>query len=66
MYAGLQHSLLLFFLLLATEFVRRVVNLLMTGDPIGWYFLLIPLMSAIVWPFIDLLLGHLRRRVRVE
>ncbi len=66
MYAGLQHSLLLFFLLLATEFVRRLVNLLMTGDPIGWYFLLIPLMSAIAWPFIDLLLGSLRRRVRVE
>lgn len=66
MYAGLQHSLLLFFLLLTTELVRRLVNLLMTGEAVGWMFLLVPLMSAIAWPFIDLLLDSLRRRVRVE
>lgn len=66
MYAGLQHSLLLFVLLLGTEFVRRLVNMLMTGEPIGFFFLLVPLMSAITWPFLDLLLNRLRTRVRVE
>lgn len=66
MYAGLQHSLLLLVLLFATELTRRLVNLAMHGEPVGWLFLLVPLTSAVVWPFVDLLLGALRRRVRVE
>lgn len=66
MYAGVQHSLLLFVLLIGTELTRRLVNLAMHGEPVGWMFLLVPLTSAIVWPFLDLLLGGLRQRVRVE
>lgn len=66
MYAGVQHSLLLFVLIFATELTRRLVNLLMHGEPVGWMYLLVPLSSAILWPFVDFVLGALRRRVRVE
>lgn len=66
MYAGLQHSLLLFFLLTVTELLRRAVNLLMTGEPVGTLWLLVPLMSAMTWPFLEWALSWLRQRVRVE
>lgn len=66
MYAGLQHSLLILVLVFGIELVRRLVNLAMHGEPVGWLFLLIPLTSAVLWPFLDLLLGSFARRVRVE
>ncbi|MFK7912962.1 MAG: rod shape-determining protein MreD [Pseudomonadales bacterium] len=66
MYAGLQHSLLVLVLVFGIELARRLINLAMHGEPVGWQFLLVPLVSALVWPFLDLLLGSFRRRVRVE
>ncbi|MEM1230092.1 MAG: rod shape-determining protein MreD [Pseudomonadota bacterium] len=66
MYAGLQHSLLLLVLLTLTELTRRLVHLLMTGEPVGSAWLLVPLMSALAWPFLEAALSRLRLRVRVE
>ncbi len=65
MFAGLQQSILLFFLLSFMELIRALVLNWVQGTPMSAGLLLGPLVSAILWPFVYLLLQRLRTGFRV-
>ena len=57
---------MLFFLVLAGEIIRLVVQDLVFDRGFSWGVLFPPLVSFLVWPFLYLLLSRLKFIVRVE
>ena len=65
MYAVLQQCAPLFVLVAFAEWLRSLVLYWALALPLGWTFLVPALISAMIWPFLYLLLQRLRIQFRV-
>ena len=66
MYTIVQQGGVLFFMVLAGEIIRLVVQDLVFDRGFSWGLLFPPLVSFMIWPFLYLALSRLKFRVRVE
>ena len=66
MYSIVQQGGVVFFLVLAGEIIRLVVQDLVFDRGFSWGVLSPPLVSFLIWPFLYLLLSRLKLQARVE
>jgi rod shape-determining protein MreD len=66
MYSIVQQGGVVFFLVLAGEIIRLVVQDLVFDRGFSWGVLFPPLVSFLIWPFLHLLLSRLKFQARVE